>query len=71
MVAGGHGRPREARGASSRAQILAWRRESGPLTTPPGILKLRLFGEIWKMAGSKMIQNENDEESIFVIYDFI
>ena len=27
--------------ASTRAQILAWRRGSGPLTTPPAPLKLR------------------------------
>ena len=37
---------REATEASSRAHILAKNRESIPLTTPPGLLKLRLFREV-------------------------
>ena len=37
---GYHGRPQ----ASSRAQILAQCRESSPLATPPGPLKLRSLG---------------------------
>ena len=41
-AAGGPRRPRKATEASSRAQILAWQRESSP-PTPPGSLKLRLF----------------------------
>ena len=47
MVIGGGGRwwrPREATEASSRAQILSRQRESSPLTTLPGPLKLRLSG---------------------------
>ena len=35
----------EATAARSRAQILARQRESTPLPTPPGPLKLRSFGE--------------------------
>ena len=42
---GGGGRPREAAEASSRAQILARLPKSSRLPTPPGPLKLRLFGE--------------------------
>ena len=40
----GHGRPLEATEASSYAQVLAWT-EPSPLATPPGPLRLRLFGE--------------------------
>ena len=50
-----HGRPRETTGgpretteAISRAQILAQYPESSPLPTPPGPLKLSLFGGIVK-----------------------
>ena len=39
------GDPLEATEASSRAQILAQQREYTPLPTPPGRLKLRVFGE--------------------------
>ena len=42
---GGPWKPRETTEASSRAQILAQYPESSPLPTPPGPLKLRLFGE--------------------------
>ena len=46
VVVGGPWRPREATEASSREQILAWfARKYSPLPTPPGPLKLRLFGE--------------------------
>ena len=53
MVVGGGilvvgGGPREATDASSRVQILARQRKSSPLTTPPGPLKLRLFGNKYK-----------------------
>ena len=37
--------PRETTQASPRAQIVAPDRESSPLATPPGPLKLRLFGK--------------------------
>ena len=43
---GGPRRPREATEASSRAQRLAQLPKSSPLPTPPGPLKLRLFGEL-------------------------
>ena len=45
-MVGGGGRPLEATEASSRAQILAQLPKSSRLTTPPGPLKLRLFGEL-------------------------
>ena len=38
-------RPQETTEVNSRAQILAQDTESSPLTTPPGTLKLRFFGE--------------------------
>ena len=39
------GGPLEATEASSRAQMLAQLPKSRPLPTPPGPLKLRLFGK--------------------------
>ena len=45
VVIGGPWRPRETTEASSCAQILARYPKSSPLPTPPGPLKLRLFGE--------------------------
>ena len=42
---GDRGRPRVTTASSSRAQVLAPDTEPSPLTTPPGPLKLRLFGE--------------------------
>ena len=46
---GGGGRPLEATEDNSRAQIWARLPTSRPLTTPPGPLKLRLFGEQYDM----------------------
>ena len=43
--------PLEATEVSSRAQILARRRDSTPLPTPPGPLKLRLFQERLALGG--------------------
>ena len=48
---GGHGRPLDAKEASSRAQIWAPDTESIPLTTQPEPLELRLFwGKKWEVA---------------------
>ena len=40
-----YGRQREVRKTNSRAQVWARYAEASPLPTPPGPLKLRLFGE--------------------------
>ena len=45
VVGGCLGRQRVATEAISRAQMLARPPKSSPLTTPPGPLKLRLFGD--------------------------
>ena len=65
---GGLWRQREATEASSRAQILVLHPKSSPLPTPPGPLKLRLFGE--KISENERLRDPSLKGRTFLKVEF-